>query len=414
MLSHALRAAAGNYDLPPVYQSSTTASKSSGTTLTINKPSGVVAGDLLIAVLVANGTSGWNQLAGWTRLANTLVDPSTSFQYRIADGSEGASFGFAGANIRGSGTIMRFTNAGVPYLSTVQTGSGTSQTAPSVTITSDNSLGLSVFTADGASRTWTGVDGIPIIAFGTQCSFNIAYNEFDSGSTGTDTATMNVADTYACFQVGIPRATVKSSLFYLSSQEDLSGASSYTVTGAYLGQPATNRIIIVGVSTLNQNNPTAVSIGGISATRAVETNVSGVVASLWYASVPTGLTGDIVVTKPADITAFAWYAGYTSTPSPADTGQYTTTGNASITIDSYANGFMVWCQADRDNAATHTATWSGSGTVTTDEELVVSAGSRSGSVGSVRPTTSVTNGTFTLTGGAGADQNKVVIASWSA
>uniref|UniRef100_UPI0037BE46F8 hypothetical protein n=1 Tax=Flavobacterium sp. TaxID=239 RepID=UPI0037BE46F8 len=99
---------------------------------------------------------------------------------------------------------------------------------------------------------------------------------------------------------------------------------------------------------------------------------------------------------------------------PIDTGQYTGSGNASITIDSSAGGFMVWCQADRANASTHTGTWSGSGIITTDKELVVASGSRSGSVGSVKPTTNVTNGTFTLTGGAGSDQNKVVIASWSA
>jgi hypothetical protein len=208
-------------------------------------------------------------------------------------------------------------------------------------------------------------------------------------------------------------STTDGTLVYLDSREDLSGATSYTVTGADFGTPSSNRIIIIGVSTLNQNNPTAVTIGGVSATRAVVTNVSGVVASLWYASVPTGSTGTIVVTKPSDDTAFAWYAGYTSDPSPNDTGLDTGNGNASIFINSYAGGFMVWCQADRDGAATHTGTWSGAGTVTTDEELVVSS-NRSGSVGSVRPTTDVTNGTFTLTGGAGNDQNKVVIASWSA
>jgi len=202
-------------------------------------------------------------------------------------------------------------------------------------------------------------------------------------------------------------------LRYLDSRENLAGASSYTVTDANFSIPSQNRIIIIGVSTLNGNNPTAITLGGVSATKAVETATTGVVSSLWYASVPTGNTGTIVITKPSDSTAFAWYAGYTSDPSPNDTGQDTGNGDASIVIDSYAGGFMVWCQADRANAATHTATWSGSGVVTTDQELTVS-GTRSGSVGSVKPTTNVTNGTFTLTGGAGSDQNKVVIASWSA
>lgn len=210
-----------------------------------------------------------------------------------------------------------------------------------------------------------------------------------------------------------PKGVANGTLVYLASQENLAGATSYTVTEANFGTPSSNRIIIIGVSTLNGDNPTAITLGGVTGIKAIETTAGGVTASLWYASVPSGATGTIVVTKPSDNTAFAWYAGYTSDPSPNDTGQYTGNGNASITIDSYAGGFMVWCQADRANAATHTATWSGAGTVTTDEELVV-ASSRSGSVGSVRPTTNVTNGTYTLTGGAGADQNKVVIASWSA
>jgi len=200
-------------------------------------------------------------------------------------------------------------------------------------------------------------------------------------------------------------------LNYLDSRENLAGATSYTVTNANLGTPSSNRIIIIGVATLNNNNPTAVTIGGVSATKAIDTNVSGVVSSIWYASVPNGSTGDIVVTKPSDSTAFAWFAGYTSTATPGDTGSFTGTDDATITIDGYNGGFMVWCQSDRSNAATHTATWSGSGTVTTDQELTVS-GTRSGSVGSVKPTSNVTNGTFTLT--SGADSNRVVIASWSA
>jgi len=198
-------------------------------------------------------------------------------------------------------------------------------------------------------------------------------------------------------------------LQFLDSRDNLTG-STITISDVSLGLPDSKRIIIVGVATLNNRNPTAVTIAGVTATEAIKTNVTGVVSSIWYAAVPTGLTGNIVITKPSDGTAVGWFAGYTDNANPADTGQYTGNGNASITIDSYADGFMVWCQSDRSNQSTHTATWSGSGSVTTDAELVVGNG-RSGSVGSVRPTTNVTNGTFTLS--AGSDQNKVVLASWS-
>lgn len=203
MLTKFLRAAAGNQGTAPVYQSNTTASKSTGTTLTINKPSGVVAGDLLIAVLVANQTAGWNQLTGWTRLINSVTDPSTSFQYRIADGTEGASFGFVGASIRASGTVIHFTNATSAYVGTVSTGSVASQTAPSVTITKNKSLALSIFTADANNQTWTNVRPNVIVAFSTECSFNISYEEVNAGATSADSATMSTSNTYACFQAGI-------------------------------------------------------------------------------------------------------------------------------------------------------------------------------------------------------------------
>lgn len=208
ILSHALRAVSKVTGAYPQYISNTTASKSSGTTLTITKPASTTSGDLLIAVLVANGTNGWNQLTGWTRLNNITVDPSTSLQYRVADGTEGASFGFVGGSVRGSGTIMRFTGAGVPYVGTENASSTTTtpQTAPSLTITSDLSLKLSVFTTDTGGITWTGVDGTSIVAFTTQCSFNIGYSEVNSGATAADTATPSSSSSYAAFQVGIPSA----------------------------------------------------------------------------------------------------------------------------------------------------------------------------------------------------------------
>jgi len=208
ILSHALRAVQKVTGAYPAFQTFTTASKGSGTTLTINKPTGVNNGDLLIAVLIANGNGGWNQLSGWTRLNNIVVDPSTSVQYRIADGTEGASFGFVGASVRASGTIMRFTGAGVPYVGTANASvsNTTPHTAPSLTITSNFSLQLSVFTSDTAAITWSGVDGTSIVTFTTQCSFNIGYSEVNSGATAADTATPITASSYAAFQVGIPSA----------------------------------------------------------------------------------------------------------------------------------------------------------------------------------------------------------------
>jgi hypothetical protein len=80
------------------------------------------------------------------------------------------------------------------------------------------------------------------------------------------------------------------------------GASPVTVvTGADLGTAAADRVIILTYAHTSSGGarlPTAVTIGGVSATlvgfnRDAATNPN---ASIWYAAVPTGTTGNIVVT----------------------------------------------------------------------------------------------------------------------
>ena len=312
-----LRAVAGQ-GTSPVYQSSTTASNTGTSTLTINKPTDVTAGDLLVALLVMNGTAGWNQLSGWTRLIDSKTDPSTSLQFKIADGTEGATFAFtrtSGTN-RKSGTIMRFTNAGFPYVSTVQTGSASTQTAPSVTIASDNSLVLSVFTADASAQTWTGVRTSPIVSFGTQCSFDVSYDKVNAGASGTSTATMSSSNTYACFQVGIPNVSYvpPKSVTFITSSAIAASQTTFTFSGVNFGNPSPYRSIIVvaNARTIGLLPAGTATIGGVSANRA-NTTSSSAPANIFSANVPTGSTGSIVISFSSFATsgcAIAVYACY--------------------------------------------------------------------------------------------------------
>ncbi len=189
----------------PLFQSAKTASAAGGSSsLTINKPASVASGDLLIAVLVGNAPCTWNTLSGWTSLFNTVADPAVSVQYRFATGSEGASFAFThSGSTRSSGTIMRFTKAASCNIGSSSAGTGSVQTAPSVTIANSASIVLAVFTADLAGATWTGVRTNAVVSFNTQCSFNVSYDDASAGATGTYSATMSASDTYCCFQIGI-------------------------------------------------------------------------------------------------------------------------------------------------------------------------------------------------------------------
>lgn len=83
------------------FRASASASKvhAGGTdTLTINKPTGTVEGDMLIAILGINGIAATNYaLSGWTSLADANDGNNYGIKifWKIAGASEGASYGFS-------------------------------------------------------------------------------------------------------------------------------------------------------------------------------------------------------------------------------------------------------------------------------------------------------------------------------
>lgn len=89
------------------------------------------------------------------------------------------------------------------------------------------------------------------------------------------------------------------SLSYRSSQMSVASDTTQTFFGMDIGSAAADRIVIVGVGqpALNGHSITGVTIGGIAATLAVQDSTfSNHNDAVYYASVPTGTTADIVVT----------------------------------------------------------------------------------------------------------------------
>lgn len=373
LLTHALRAVSKVVPEPPVsnpvFINSTTGAKASGTTLTINKPASVAAGDLLIAVLVANATDGWNELSGWTRLNNIITDPSTSIQYRIADGTEGTSFGFTGGGVRASGTILRFINAGIPYVGTSNSSASptTPHVAPSLSISSDYSVQLSVFTSDTASITWTGVDGTTLVTNTNQCSYNIGLTNVNAGATAADTATPSSASSYAAFQIGIP-PVAGTPLVLTSVTSATNDASSYTFSNINIGAPDANRYVVVGFSASTGTASitiSSVTIAGVTATLLEKAEYSATLASrdsgIYIAAVPTGTTATIVITFSGTMSRIGLnvyrLVGITST-TPQDTT--VVTGAAGTVYDlslvGTSAGFII---AQTMVQASTSYTWSG-------------------------------------------------------
>ena len=80
------------------------------------------------------------------------------------------------------------------------------------------------------------------------------------------------------------------------------GSGSYTFSSAAIGTASATREVVVGVwmSEVSGSGVDALTIGGVSATQLISHNLSAEKdASFWKANVPTGTTGDIVVTHGA-------------------------------------------------------------------------------------------------------------------
>lgn len=125
---------------------------STNTSLTINKPTGVVAGDVMIVNIGQrnNGTTA-PTCAGWTAISSGAIDGGTTLGallYKVAGASEPASYTFtlgAGAN-NNEGTIVAFSGVDVtgtpfdvaPGSLSVSGGNGSTATATGITTVSAN------------------------------------------------------------------------------------------------------------------------------------------------------------------------------------------------------------------------------------------------------------------------------------
>lgn len=145
----------------------------------------------------------------------------------------------------------------------------------------------------------------------------------------------------------------------VSSGESGSSASEYTFTAQALGTADAGRLIFLCVGGRN-NYPTAVTIGGVSASLLVMTSTgdNNGQSSIWVAAVPTGTTGNVVITMSATSSRVLWSAyravGYSATPhdTAADI-------NASLSIDTVAGGALIACSEVYYSGGDRTPSWTG-------------------------------------------------------
>jgi hypothetical protein len=125
-----------------VFEEFTEAKASAATNLSVNKPGGTVAGDLLIATLVTDGNKSGSMSppAGWTMIDLAEQGGNVTFGvwWKLAGASEPASYtwSWGGGGEKVYGTIMRFTGHDpADPIDVTATAGGSSSAPPSPAVT---------------------------------------------------------------------------------------------------------------------------------------------------------------------------------------------------------------------------------------------------------------------------------------
>lgn len=270
-----------------------TNASSTTTSISINKPTGVVSGDVIIVNIAQGGNSSTAaSLAGWTIIDGRSLGASQRYGtvlYRVADGTEGASFTFTlGSGVdAASGSIVAFSGVdatggvkadgtpGGPFdvdpgtLNLEGTGS-TTATALGITTATAKAAVIMLSAAAGDNPTWsswtTTSPGVLTELYdnpngsNTQSSVGAAWAiKATAGATGNGTASLSPGERNGSILIALkpnPSATLTPS----GTRYILVGGSvvfTATATGAYTGSGNYSFTWIAPGATIPGANPSS-------------------------------------------------------------------------------------------------------------------------------------------------------------
>lgn len=181
--------------IAPEFVGSDKTQTTSGTTsLTINKPSGTIQGDLMVAVMASTSITNvlWSGATGWTEVADQGAPPSLRIAYKVAGASEGSSYTFThAASALLSGCILTYRYAAYDAAGTYWTGSSLLQ-MPSVTTSASQSILIAAAARGAASITITTPIGMTLRVLDNDVdspSYNACSQSVAKGPTGVRFAT---------------------------------------------------------------------------------------------------------------------------------------------------------------------------------------------------------------------------------
>jgi hypothetical protein len=177
---------------PPVLvAASAVAAPAEGTSIAVSKPSGVVAGDVMVALVAGDSDDGWTAPSGWT----AVLTAQNCIAWKVAGGSEGSSYTFNSDRPKSdgefSGVIVAYRHCVLDTVGTLGTGSaGAACVAPGISLSALGVL-LGLF-ASGGGGLFTTPDGmIQIVNYAGSGRPGIAVfaQQMSAGATGTRQST---------------------------------------------------------------------------------------------------------------------------------------------------------------------------------------------------------------------------------
>ena len=198
--------------------------------------------------------------------------------------------------------------------------------------------------------------------------------------------------------------TGDTSVTFTDSSVNSGSATAYTFSSQAIGTASSDRVVAVGVSAGNSAaGINTLTVGGVSAVKAIDATNS-TETELWYASVPSGTTADIVVTFSSSkgrcgigVWALTGVTGVGATNT-------STSSTATLTVSGRAKDIILAVYGGKDHAS---VTFTG---LTEDyDEDISGAGSQYQAGGSKKLTATGSN-TITVTPNTGATEVAAVSA----
>lgn len=201
-----------------------------------------------------------------------------------------------------------------------------------------------------------------------------------------------------------------SNVTYLGYVGDNNDSSSYTVSGATMGTPHPERVIVLAFSIASGHSLTGLSVGGLAATL-IARDTTAIATEIWAISKPTGTSANIQVTATGIGNSFSWYAVNTKDGvTPYDS--INNDGATSLTIDSVEIGSIIGVISTRTDSTFDDFAWSGSSTPVTDVRHVFGSSIRHGATCSIDVVSGDNLTAATLSVANATDSNSITAVSF--